>query len=73
MKNSTNIKIAKKYEDMIREIYCDEDGYWVCLNKGYYAAGVDFECHTIHEDEQKEVIRQIRLIKPCKCNFCNSK
>lgn len=35
MDNKTNIKIPKKYEKRIKEIYHDEDGYWVCLNFGW--------------------------------------
>jgi len=65
MKNSTNIKIAKKYEPMVKEIYHDSDGYWVYTAEGYYAAGMGCcdECHTIHEDTVKELLWQIRQIK----------
>ena len=32
MNNQINIKIPKKYQERIMEIYHDEDGYWVILN-----------------------------------------
>lgn len=34
MKNETRIKVPKKDQDRIKEIYHDDDGYWVNLNKG---------------------------------------
>jgi hypothetical protein len=70
MKNSTTIKVPKKYHKMIQQIYHDSDGYWVYTEKGYYATGIDKECHTIHEDTHQEILRQIRMIKPCDCNYC---
>jgi hypothetical protein len=41
------------FDNMIREIYHDEDGYWVNTEKGYQATGMDFESHTIHVDTSK--------------------
>jgi len=73
MKNSTNIKIPKKYHKMIKNLYHDGDGYWLNTNKGYYAAGTDFECHVIHVDTQAEILEQIQLIKSCDCDYCKSK
>lgn len=70
MKNSTNIKIPNKYHHMIKEVYHDEDGYWVYTERGYYATSEDFECHTIHEDKQQDILNKIRQIKPCNCNYC---
>ncbi len=55
---------------MIKEIFHDSDGYWVWTNRGYYAAGTDFECHTIHEDTQQDILDQIKQIKSCECNYC---
>lgn len=65
MNNATNICIPKKYHDSIREIYKDQDGYWVVLNTGYYASGLGGydEAHTIHEDTVKELLKQVRQIK----------
>ena len=70
MINNTNIKVPKKYHHMIDEIYQDEDGYWCETAKGYQAASVDRECHTIHEDTQKEILFHIKYIKPCNCDDC---
>ena len=66
MKNSTNIKIPKKFHSMIDEMYEDQDGYWCHVANGYYASGMDGYdvCHTIHEDDIPEFLRQIKLIKP---------
>lgn len=66
MKNSTNINIPKKYEPMIKAVFADEDGIWVALEKGFYAAGMGVydECHVIHVDKRTEVMAQIRQIKP---------
>ena len=74
MKNDTNIKVPKKYHHMIEEIYQDSDGYWAVTSEGYYAAGTD-PCpglHTIHEDTHKEILEQIRMIKPCDCDECKN-
>jgi hypothetical protein len=58
---------------MIDELYQDSDGYWVYTADGFYASGIDEECHTISQDTQKEVLEQIRMIKPCTCDFCKEK
>jgi len=65
MKNGTYISVPKKYHKMIKEIYKDQDGYWVCLAAGYYASGTDGydAAHVIHEDYTKDVLKQIRLIR----------
>jgi hypothetical protein len=65
MINSTNIKVPKKYHHMIKEIYKDDDGYWVILNDGFYAAGYGpyDEFHTIHEDTVSEVLYHIRQLE----------
>ena len=60
MRNSTNIRVPRKYYAMIREIYRDEDGYWVYLNPGYHT--VDHG-KTIHEETVAGVLREIRQIK----------
>jgi len=68
--NHTKIKVPRKYQPMIREIYRDEDGYWLYTAKGYYASGTDLECHVIHADTQNEILEGIRQIIPCSCNQC---
>ena len=64
--NNTNIKIPKKYQDRIKEIYHDEDGYWVILNKGWFCE--DYGLHTIHEDTQQDILRCIRETESC--DYC---
>lgn len=66
MENNTNMKIPKKYHPMISNIDHDSDGYWVWISDGYYAGGMGGydEIHVIHEDTQKEIMEQIRMIKP---------
>lgn len=73
MKNSTTIKVPKKYQHMIAKIYHDEDGYWCITAKGFQAASVDRGCHTIHEDTQQEILGHIRMIEPCDCKQCLAK
>ena len=40
--------IPKGKQKAIREIYEDEDGFWIILNEGWNADGMDYECRTIH-------------------------
>lgn len=68
MNNQINIKIPKKYQERIMEIYHDEDGYWVILNKGW--CGYEQGCHVIHEDTQHDMLRSIREIEVCDCDAC---
>ena len=63
MVNETSIRVPKKYQHMIDEIYQDPDGYWCCLNQGWRSPSTG--CHTIHEDSQPEVLRCIREVIPC--------
>ena len=69
MKNSTNIKVPKKYAERIKEIFHDEDGYWVYTNPGWHN-GDDYALHVIHEDTQAEILQQIRWTEPCDCEEC---
>lgn len=68
MKNCTKIKVPKKYQDRIQEIYHDSDGYWCILNRGWYWD--DYSLHVIHEDTQAQVLRCIRETEPCDCPYC---
>lgn len=68
MKNETKIKIPKKYYDRIKEIYYDDDGYWVNLNKGWSYDG--YGSHTIHSDTQQQVLKCIRDTELCDCDYC---
>lgn len=67
MKNTTKIKVHKKYQDRIEEVFNDSDGYW-CYLRGW--CWDDPGLHVIHEDTQKEVLECIRQTKPCTCNYC---
>lgn len=40
--------IPRNKKAAIREIYEDVDGWWVILNDGWNADGMDFDCRTIH-------------------------
>ena len=33
LRNSTSLKIGKKYEGAISEVFKDSDGYWIYLNE----------------------------------------
>lgn len=68
MKNTTSIKIPKKYADKLVDVYQDFDGYWAESDYGYYFT--DMESHTAHEDTQKDLLRVIRTLAPCSCNEC---
>jgi hypothetical protein len=68
MKNSTKIKIPKKYEPMLDEVYHDSDGYWAYSKDGFYFH--DMDCHTAHEDSQKALLDVISSLKPCDCEDC---
>lgn len=68
MKNSTKIKVPKKYEHMIEEIWQEDDGwsergpsYWVTIADGFWSP--QMQCHTLHESSQKEILELIRGIE----------
>lgn len=68
MKNSTKIAIPKKYHSMIKEVCHDSDGYWAYSKAGFKFA--DSECHTAHEDRQKDLLQVIASLEPCDCDEC---
>lgn len=68
MKNTTKIKIAKKYEGMLELVEKDGDGYWAYAKEGFEFAGMG--CHTAHEYSQKELLEMIRTLRPCECGQC---
>ena len=49
--------IPKSKKASIREIYEDQDGFWIILNEGWNADGMDYDCRTIHTggDEMTDV------------------
>lgn len=70
MNNSTNIKVPKKYESFISEIYRDCDGYWAYCVNGYQFADMGGACHIAHEDKQSELLKVIRSLTTCDCPSC---
>lgn len=70
MKNETTLKIPKKYESAIKEIYKDSEGYWVYAEKGYIFANTG--CHTAHEYTQKDIMSAIRTLESCTCSDCQA-
>ena len=70
MKNYTGMKIAKKYEAGIEEIYKDIDGVWAHAAAGYYFESMD--THTAHEDNQKDLYKVIQTLAPCECEECEN-
>lgn len=71
MKNSTSIKVPKKYQPMVEDIYKDSDkGYWCYANKGYYFSDMDYGVHIIREDTQRQVLDMIKSLRLCECDDC---
>lgn len=70
MNNLTSIRVPKKYQNRIAEIYQDIDGYWCELSGGWYWD--DWSLHVIHEDTQADILRCIRETKPCDCERCRN-
>ncbi len=54
--------IPKKFEEAIESADVDEDGYWIYLNDGWNADGMDEHCHVIHENSIKDLKMQISQI-----------
>ena len=52
MKNSTRIKVPKKFVTAIKELYQDDDGFWGTLNDGW-AWGCDSGKVFNGEDEEQ--------------------
>ena len=68
MLNRTTLKVPKKYQPMINEIWQEDDGfsehgpsYWVAIADGYWSP--DMQCRTLHESTQKEILMLIRNIE----------
>lgn len=71
MINETSIRVPKKYEERVQEIFHDEDGYWLYLNRGWHSD--DYGLHVIHEDTQADVLKMLRWTEPCDCDWCCGK
>ena len=73
MKNTTGIKVPKKYHKMIDCLETelqDDSGivYWLCTAKGY---AIGYEgIHVMSELTKREIIADIKTIVPCNCKDC---
>lgn len=65
MKNATSIKVPKKYQHMIEDIYPDSEGggYW-CHSKDGYGFGEWEGAEIAREDTQKQLLQTIRTLRP---------
>ena len=66
LRNSTSLKIGKKYESAISEVFKDSDGYWIYLNYGYIST--ETQCGTIHEYTLAGLVKQLRTIRKIEDN-----
>jgi hypothetical protein len=44
------------------------DGYWIDLNRGWCSSTT--QCHSLHEDSVRGVLKELSTIVPCTCNEC---
>ena len=42
--------VPKSKKEAVREIFHDDDGYWIFLKEGWEASRTDSGCRVIHED-----------------------
>lgn len=68
MKNTTNMKLAKKYEDKVKLVEKDFDGYWGYSEKGFMFKSTG--SHTAHGETQKEFLSDLKSITKCDCKDC---
>lgn len=63
MKNSTNIRIPKKYENVIVDVWYEgrEDGYWADIKECCICD--DTECHWVHEWTVKDFLKSLQSIR----------
>lgn len=52
--------VPKKFHEAIREIFKDDDGYWVYLKHGWHDGIMD--CHVIHTDTIAELRSEVKFI-----------
>ena len=46
--NTVKRMIPKDKKPAIHEVFEDQDGFWIILNEGWNADGIDSKCRTIH-------------------------
>ena len=63
MTNKTNMRIPKKYEKFISEVWYEgqDDGYWADLLECCICD--DTESHYVHEWTQKDFLKSLQSIK----------
>ena len=68
MVNETNIKVPKKYQNMIEAIEYDGWYYSCYSNKGYRFEATG--AHTAIEERQSDMLSSIRSLEICECKDC---
>lgn len=61
---------AVETDPRVSEAWQDSDGYWVVLKAGFADHAFDLNCHSIHEDLVKDVVRRMAGIQICGCSEC---
>ena len=63
MKNTTKVRVPKKYENVIEEVWYEgrEDGYWASLKECCICW--DTECHFVHEWNVKDFLQSLKSIE----------
>lgn len=64
------MQVANKWAVMLEEIDNEGkgSGIWAYSKKGFYFEAMG--SHTAHEDNQKDLMKVIRTLKPCNCEQC---
>lgn len=55
--------IPKSKVESVEDAWIDDDGMWIVLKDGWNADRMDFDCHTIHEDNVADLRYQIAGIR----------
>ena len=51
-------RIKKQFNEIIDDIYTDDDGAWICLKEGFKSTSMN--CGTIHEDSFKKCYQVLK-------------
>jgi uncharacterized protein (UPF0262 family) len=55
------LKLPKKYNNIVKDYYKDQDGYWLILKDGYIEP--DMQARTIHEESHNEIVNKLKTCK----------
>ena len=55
--------VPKRKLEAIEDAWEDSDGMWIILKDGWNADRMDWHCHTIHEDNVRDLRWQIAGIR----------